>query len=68
MATTLMPHWMQVVARFNPVNWALEAGRAAMAAHADWWSAFSHGSWLVLLSAAAVWLSMRTFRSYQKSV
>lgn len=68
MATTLMPHWMQVVARFNPVNWALEAGRAAMSAHADRWSVFSHGSWLVLLSAGAVWLSMRTFRSYQKSV
>jgi ABC-2 type transport system permease protein len=68
MATTLMPHWMQVVARFNPVNWALEAGRAAMSAHADWWSVLSHGGWLVLLAVAAVWLSLRTFRSYQKSV
>ncbi|QMU69061.1 ABC transporter permease [Streptacidiphilus sp. P02-A3a] len=68
MAPALMPHWMQVVARFNPVNWALEAGRAAMAAEPDWWSVFSHGSWTLLLAAFAVWLSLRTFRSYQKSV
>ncbi|MEZ0067497.1 ABC-2 type transport system permease protein [Streptacidiphilus sp. MAP12-20] len=68
MTTGLMPHWMQVVARFNPVNWALEAGRAAMSEHADWWSVLSHGGWLVLLAAGAIWLSMRTFRSYQKSV
>ncbi|MBC3841664.1 ABC transporter permease [Streptacidiphilus sp. 4-A2] len=68
MAPALMPHWMQVVARFNPVNWALEAGRAAMAARPDWWSVFSHGSWTLLLAAFAVWLSLRTFRSYQKSV
>ena len=32
MATALMPHWMRIVAAGNPVNWALEAGRAAMSA------------------------------------
>jgi ABC-2 type transport system permease protein len=68
MAPGLMPHWMRVVARFNPVNWALEASRSAMAAHADWWSVLSHGGWLLLLAALAVTLSLRTFRSYQKSV
>ena len=68
MAPALMPHWMQVVARFNPVNWALEAGRSAMAAQPDWWSVFSHSSWTLLLAAFAVWLSLRTFRSYQRSV
>ncbi len=68
MAPALMPHWMQVVARFNPVNWTLEAGRAAMAADPDWWSVLSHGAWTLLLAAFAVWLSLRTFRSYQKSV
>ena len=68
MAPALMPHWMQVVARFNPVNWALEAGRSAMVAKPDWWSVLSHGSWTLLLAAFAVWLSLRTFRSYQRSV
>ena len=68
MAPALMPHWMQLVARFNPVNWALEAGRSAMAAKPDWWSVLSHGGWTLLLAAFAVWLSLRTFRSYQRSV
>jgi ABC-2 type transport system permease protein len=68
MASGLMPHWMQVVARFNPVNWALEASRSAMAADPDWWSVLSHGGWLVALAAVAIGASLRTFRSYQRSV
>nr|WP_152617841.1 ABC transporter permease [Phaeacidiphilus oryzae] len=68
MASGLMPHWMQVVARFNPVNWALEASRSAMAADPDWWSVLSHGGWLVVLAAVAIGASLRTFRSYQRSV
>jgi ABC-2 type transport system permease protein len=68
MPPALMPHWIQVIARFNPVNWALETGRAVTGAHTDWWSVLSHGGWLALLAATAVWLSIRTFRSYQKSV
>lgn len=39
-----------------------------MAAHPDWWSVLSHGGWTLLLAGFAVWLSLRTFRSYQKSV
>lgn len=68
MPPSLMPHWIAVAARFNPVNWALAAGRAVTSGGTDWWSVASHGGWLVLLAAAAVWLSVRTFRSYQKSV
>ena len=36
MAPALMPHWMRIVADCNPVNWALEAARAAMSATPDW--------------------------------
>ena len=36
MAQALMPAWMQSVARYNPVNWAVEAGRSALAASPDW--------------------------------
>ena len=32
----LMPGWMQTVAAFNPVDWAIEAGRSATAANPDW--------------------------------
>ena len=32
MAQALMPQWMQDVAQYNPVNWAVQAGRAGLAA------------------------------------
>ena len=32
MAQALMPGWMQGVAKYNPVNWAVEAGREGLAA------------------------------------
>ncbi|MEV6013305.1 ABC transporter permease [Streptomyces sp. NPDC051976] len=68
MASALMPSWMRHVADFNPVNWALVAGRSAMASDPDWGDVLSRGGGLLVLALAAVWLSTRTFRSYQKSV
>jgi ABC-2 type transport system permease protein len=72
MATDLMPAWMRTVAAFNPVNWSLDVARAALADSdadgADWSTALVHGGWLVALAAVTVWLSTRTFRSYQKTV
>ncbi len=68
MAPALMPGWMRHVADFNPVNWALVSGRSAMAASPDWGDVLSRGGALLALAIAAVWLSTRTFRSYQKSV
>jgi len=68
MAPALMPSWMRHVADFNPVNWALVVGRSAKAADPDWGDVLSRGGALLALAAAAVWLSTRTFRSYQKSV
>jgi ABC-2 type transport system permease protein len=68
MAKGLMPQWMQNVAAANPVNWALSASRGALAADRDWAAVVSHGGWLLALAAGVVLLSVRTFRSYQKSV
>jgi ABC-2 type transport system permease protein len=68
MAPALMPSWMRHIADFNPVNWALVSGRSAMSADPHWGDVLSRGGALLALSAAAVWLSTRTFRSYQKSV
>ncbi|MEV4515900.1 ABC transporter permease [Dactylosporangium sp. NPDC049525] len=59
-AKDLMPGWMQAVAAGNPVNWALEAGRAS--------PDLAAGGGLLALAAAMVWLSTRTFRTYQKAV
>ena len=36
MQKDLMPDWMQTASSFNPVNWAVEAGREALTASPDW--------------------------------
>jgi ABC-2 type transport system permease protein len=68
MAGDLMPHWMRVIARFNPVNWALSASRAALGADPDWAAVCRSGGPLLAIAAVLVWLSTRTFRAYQRSV
>jgi ABC-2 type transport system permease protein len=68
MAKNLMPPWMRDVAAFNPLNWSLDAGRAALADNPDWTTVVIHGGWLLALAVLMVWLSTRTFRAYQKSV
>jgi ABC-2 type transport system permease protein len=65
--TALMPHWMRIVADGNPVNWALEAGRAAMSSGADWTRVLAWGGGLALLAIAVTALSVLTFRAYQRS-
>ena len=68
MAKALMPHWMQIVANCNPVNWALEAGRAAMTANPDWARVAAEGGGLAALAVVVTALSGRPVRVYQKSV
>jgi ABC-2 type transport system permease protein len=68
MAKTLMPGWMRTVAAFNPVNWSLDSARAALVDQPDWGRVAVHGGWLLALAVFMVWLSIRTFRAYQRSV
>ncbi|MBZ9639471.1 ABC transporter permease [Streptomyces sp. PSKA30] len=68
MAPAQMPEWMRHVADFNPLDWAMVAGRSALSADPDWGDVLSRGGGLLALAVAAVWLSIRTFRSYQRSV
>jgi ABC-2 type transport system permease protein len=68
MAKDLMPDWMRTVAAFNPVDWAVTSGRGPLAADPDWGMVLSRGGWLLVLSVLLVWLSISTFRAYQKSV
>ncbi|WP_406265255.1 ABC transporter permease [Streptomyces sp. NBC_00191] len=68
MAPSQMPSWMARIADFNPVNWAMVAGRSALAAEPDWGLVLGRGGALVGLAVVAVWLSTRALRSYQKSV
>lgn len=68
MAKDLMPAWMRHVASGNPVSWSLDAGRAALADSPDWTSIATRGGWLVALAVATMWLSIRSFRTYQRSL
>ncbi len=66
-AKTLMPDWMRMASRFNPVNWAVETGRAALQGEVDWPSAMMRIGALVAFGIASSWLATRAFRTYQRS-
>jgi ABC-2 type transport system permease protein len=68
MPASLMPGWMRVIAAANPLNWAVEAGRAALNAGTDWAGVAVRGGGLLVLAVACVAVSVATFRTYQKSV
>jgi ABC-2 type transport system permease protein len=68
MAPSQMPGWMRHTADFNPLDWAMVAGRSALSENPDWGEVFLRGGALLALAVGAVWLSIRTFRSYQRSV
>ncbi len=68
LAANLMPKWIAHVADFNPLNWAVVAGRAATSAHADWGLVASRAGFLVVLLALSVAFATRAFQSYQRSV
>jgi ABC-2 type transport system permease protein len=67
MSQALMPHWMQKVALFNPVNWAAQAGRAALSPNADWSVVFTHIGYLVAFALVSAFLATQAFRSYQRA-
>jgi ABC-2 type transport system permease protein len=68
MQLDLIPGWMQEVAKFNPVNWAVEAGREAVGSGVDWGFVAERVGLLFGLAVLCVWVATRAFRSYQRSV
>jgi ABC-2 type transport system permease protein len=67
-ARTQMPHWMQVAARFNPVDWGVRAAREVVLPGTSWSTVGWHLLFLLALSAATAAWATRTFRSYQRSL
>ncbi len=68
MPEDLMPDWMQTVSVFNPLNWAVEAGRDAVTAAPDWASIAGKTGLLIAFLLACGLFAMRAFRTYQRSV
>jgi ABC-2 type transport system permease protein len=65
MAANLLPGWIQDVARFNPVNWAVTASRAA---GTDWALVGSRAGLLAALVLACGFLATRAFGVYRRAV
>jgi len=66
--TSTMPHWIEVLSRFNPVNWGVRAARNAIVTGGDWGPT---GVYLLMLLAAAAVSSLFAtwcFRAYQRSI
>ncbi len=68
MQKDLMPDWMQTASGFNPVNWAVEAGREALTASPDWGLIGSRAAFLAAFLAATLFFAVQAFRTYQRSV
>jgi ABC-2 type transport system permease protein len=68
MKLSLAPGWIRDVARFNPVNWAVEAGREALGTNVDWGLVGSRAGYLAALAIACTWFATRAFQAYQRSV
>ena len=64
----LAPSWIATVAKVNPLNWAVEAGRAALGVDPDWTFVAVRLAALLLAALLCAGLGTRAFRSYQRSV
>lgn len=67
-ASDLMPAWMQGVARYNPLDWAVLVSREGLSSSADWSIIWSRGGALAALALVMTWLATRAFRVYQHSL
>jgi len=68
MQQSLLPNWIRWIARFNPVNWAADAGRSAAGAHPDWGLIATRTGFLALVLLASAAFATRAFNSYQRSI
>jgi ABC-2 type transport system permease protein len=68
MDTSLAPQWVQDVARFNPVDWAVVASREALLPNPDWSMVWPRLGLLVALATLMAWLATRAFGAYQRSL
>jgi len=68
MAKEAAPEWIQTVAGYNPVDWAVMASREALSANPDWPAVLTRLGGLLTVALVMGWIATRAFRSYQRSV
>jgi ABC-2 type transport system permease protein len=65
----LAPSWIRSVARFNPLEWAVVAGREALTAQdVDWGLVGSRLGFLLALLVVCFAIATRAFRAYQRAI
>ena len=67
-AEDLMPDWMQWAARFNPVQWGIEAAREVMLPGTAWGSAWLHLAYLAAATAVTTAFATWAFRAYRRTL
>jgi ABC-2 type transport system permease protein len=68
MDPSLAPHWIQVCARYNPLDWAVVASRETLLGNPDWSMVWPRLAALAALGLVMGMLATRTFSSYQRSL
>lgn len=72
LSTAFMPSgavapWIATASAFNPVNWSVDTGRAAMATTVDWADVASGAAKLVAFAVVATLVAVLSFRRYLRS-
>ena len=68
MQRSLLPAWMRTAASFNPVNWAVEAGRGSAMQKIDWSLVGPRIGLLAALALACAAFATWAFGHYQRSL
>jgi ABC-2 type transport system permease protein len=68
MQQDLVPGWIRTVGEFNPVNWAVEAGRSAAMGDLDWGLVAGRLGLLLALVVVSATFATRAFGTYQRSL
>jgi ABC-2 type transport system permease protein len=68
MQQDLVPAWIRTVGDFNPVNWAVEAGRSAAMGDLDWGLVAGRVGLLFALVVLSATFATRAFGTYQRSL
>ncbi len=67
-AQRLMPDWMDKLANFNPVEWAVEGGPAAALGKGGFDVDVTRAGLLAAFVALGVWVALRALEKYQRSL
>lgn len=68
MSKSIAPQWIQNVMSYNPVDWAVVAGRSALSADPDWAGIVWRMGGLTALALVMGWLATRSLRGYLRTL